>query len=103
MAQTQKHETGPRTVRAPHGSQLHCKGWLQEAAYRMIQNNLDPAVAEKPDELIVYGGLGKAARNWEAFEKILKSLQILSDENRKTTRLNPLHQIISYPVFSFKT
>jgi urocanate hydratase len=69
----------PRKVKAPTGAQLTCKGWLQEAAYRMIQNNLDPKVAEKPDELIVYGGLGKAARNWECFDKILKALENLSD------------------------
>ncbi len=72
----------PRTVRAPHGNQLTCKGWIQEAAYRMIQNNLDPDVAERPDELIVYGGIGKAARNWESFERILKALQNL--ENNET-------------------
>jgi urocanate hydratase len=72
--------SGPRKVKAPTGGLLHCKGWLQEAAFRMIQNNLDPAVAEKPDDLIVYGGLGKAARNWDAYDKILKALQILSDD-----------------------
>lgn len=54
----------PREVRAPTGTQLHCKSWLTEAAYRMIQNNLDPAVAENPDALVVYGGIGKAARSW---------------------------------------
>ncbi len=70
----------PRPVRAPHGSKLHCKGWLQEAAYRMIQNNLDPDVAERPDELIVYGGIGKAARNWESFDKILKALTTLEND-----------------------
>ncbi|MCS6990659.1 MAG: hypothetical protein NZL95_02220, partial [Chitinophagales bacterium] len=59
-----------RTVRAPRGTQLSCRGWIQEAAYRMIQNNLDPEVAEQPDQLIVYGGLGKAARNWECFDRI---------------------------------
>jgi urocanate hydratase len=72
--------SGPRKVKAPTGTQLTCKGWLQEAAFRMIQNNLDPKVAEKPDELIVYGGLGKAARNWDAFDKILKALENLSDD-----------------------
>ncbi len=73
--------TVPRhVIHAPHGSLLHCKGWVQEAAYRMIQNNLDPDVAEKPDELIVYGGSGKAARNWECFDKILKCLQTLEDD-----------------------
>ncbi len=68
-----------RTIKAPTGTKLNCKGWLQEAAYRMIQNNLDPKVAERPDELIVYGGLGKAARNWESFEQILKCLTQLQD------------------------
>ncbi|MCO5113735.1 MAG: urocanate hydratase [Bdellovibrionaceae bacterium] len=69
-----------RTVKAPTGTQLNCKGWLQEAAYRMIQNNLDPIVAEKPEDLIVYGGLGKAARNWESFDKILASLKDLEND-----------------------
>lgn len=71
--------TGKRVVTAPTGTKLHCKGWLQEAAYRMIQNNLDPSVAEKPEDLIVYGGIGKAARNWESFDKILKALTTLED------------------------
>ncbi|MBB4842264.1 urocanate hydratase [Paucibacter oligotrophus] len=67
----------PRTVRAPTGSTLTCKNWLTEAAYRMIQNNLDPVVAENPDALVVYGGIGKAARNWDCFEAILESLKKL--------------------------
>ncbi len=71
-----------RTVKAPQGLSLNCKGWLQEAAYRMIQNNLDPQVAEHPDQLIVYGGIGKAARNWESFDKILQALKTL--ENNET-------------------
>ena len=70
----------PRPVKAPTGSQLHCKSWLTEAAYRMLQNNLDPAVAENPDALVVYGGIGKAARNWDAFEAILASLRTLGDD-----------------------
>lgn len=57
-------QAGAREVRAPHGSELHCENWLIEAAYRMIQNNLDPDVAERPEDLVVYGGIGKAARNW---------------------------------------
>jgi len=69
-----------RTIRAPHGSTLHCANWLIEAAYRMIQNNLDPDVAERPEDLVVYGGIGKAARNWECFEQILRSLQALQPE-----------------------
>ncbi len=65
---------------APHGTQLSCKGWIQEAALRMLLNNLDPAVAESPEELIVYGGSGKAARNWECFETILHTLRRLEDD-----------------------
>lgn len=70
----------PRTVRAPRGTQLTCKNWLSEAAYRMIQNNLDPEVAEKPQELVVYGGRGKAARDWESFDAILESLKNLEED-----------------------
>ena len=69
-----------RVVRAPRGTQLTCKNWLSEAAYRMIQNNLDPEVAEKPEELVVYGGRGKAARSWEAFDAILESLKNLEED-----------------------
>jgi urocanate hydratase len=69
--------SAPRTIRAPRGIDLTCKNWLSEAAYRMIQNNLDPEVAEKPDDLIVYGGRGKAARDWESFDAILESLKNL--------------------------
>ncbi len=72
--------SGPRTVRAPRGTHLTCKNWLSEAAYRMIQNNLDPEVAEKPEELVVYGGRGKAARNWESFDAILESLKNLEED-----------------------
>ena len=73
----EKKRAGAREVRAPRGSELSCKGWLQEAALRMICNNLDPEVAEIPDELVVYGGTGKAARNWDAFEAIVRSLKEL--------------------------
>lgn len=72
--------TGPRTVQAPRGTQLTCKNWLAEAAYRMIQNNLDPAVAERPEDLVVYGGRGQAARSWEAFDAILASLRELEED-----------------------
>jgi urocanate hydratase len=71
-----------KPIRAYHGTTLHCKGWLQEAALRMLMNNLDPDVAERPDDLIVYGGTGKAARNWECYNAIVKSL--LSLENDET-------------------
>jgi urocanate hydratase len=69
-----------RPVRAPRGTKLTCKSWLTEAAYRMIQNNLDPEVAEKPDDLVVYGGRGQAARDWDSFEAILESLKQLEDD-----------------------
>ncbi len=72
--------SGPRTIRAPRGTQLSCKSWLSEAAYRMIQNNLDPEVAERPQDLVVYGGRGQAARNWEAFDAILAALRNLEDD-----------------------
>lgn len=71
---------GPRVVRAPRGTQLHCKSWLTEAPYRMLQNNLDPEVAQRPDELVVYGGRGQAARDWDCFDAILESLQNLEDD-----------------------
>jgi len=70
----------PRPVRAPCGTTLHCRGWHQEAALRMLCNNLDPSNAENPDELIVYGGTGRAARNWECFDAIVTSLLDLGDE-----------------------
>jgi len=70
----------PHPVRAPRGSQITCKNWLIEAAYRMIQNNLDPEVAENPDALVVYGGIGKAARNWDCYEAILDSLRKLNED-----------------------
>ncbi|WP_369685051.1 urocanate hydratase [Anaerolinea thermophila] len=88
--------SSPRTVRAPRGTQLSCKSWLTEAAYRMIQNNLDPEVAEKPEDLIVYGGRGQAARSWEAFDAILESLRNL--ENDETLLVQS-----GKPVAIFKT
>jgi urocanate hydratase len=70
----------PRVIRAPRGTRLSCKGWHQEAALRMLMNNLDPEVAERPEELIVYGGSGKAARNWECFDRIVSTLQRLDND-----------------------
>src|SRR5579863_4762969 len=67
----------PRTVRADRGAGLSCKGWIQEAAYRMLHNNLDPEVAERPDDLVVYGGTGKAARSWDCFDVIVRELKAL--------------------------
>jgi urocanate hydratase len=69
-----------RAIRAPHGSELSCKGWPQEAALRMLMNNLDPEVAEDPDNLVVYGGTGRAARSWEAFDAIVRSLRSLEGD-----------------------
>lgn len=85
-----------REVRAKRGTELDCKGWQQEAALRMLMNNLDPEVAEKPEELIVYGGSGKAARNWESFEQIVKQLKKL--ENDETLLIQS-----GKPVGVFKT
>ncbi len=72
--------TTKRVIHAPKGNQLNCKNWVSEAAYRMIQNNLDPEVAERPEDLVVYGGIGKAARNWESFDKILELLKGLNED-----------------------
>jgi len=83
MAQDEKGTSaGPRPVRAPRGTTLSCKGWQQEAALRMLMNNLDPDVAERPDDLVVYGGSGRAARSWAAFDAIVRSLRDL--ENNET-------------------
>ncbi len=69
-----------RTIRAPRGTQLSARSWLTEAPLRMLMNNLDPEVAENPDELVVYGGIGRAARNWECFERIVETLEQLKDD-----------------------
>jgi urocanate hydratase len=89
MTQDSSHAANPhvdprfdptRTIRAPRGTELSCKSWLTEAAYRMLQNNLDAEVAEDPQRLVVYGGIGRAARNWECFDQILASLRDLEDD-----------------------
>src|SRR5690625_1884913 len=67
-------------IRAPRGKELTCKGWIQEAAFRMLMNNLDPEVAENPDDLVVYGGIGKAARNWESYHAIINELKELEND-----------------------
>ncbi|TFH19387.1 MAG: urocanate hydratase, partial [Acidimicrobiales bacterium] len=64
-------------IAAPRGTELSCRGWPQEAAYRMLQNNLDPEVAENPDQLVVYGGTGRAARSWDAYRAMLRTLETL--------------------------
>jgi urocanate hydratase len=80
MNDSRQSAHAPRKIRAPRGNKLTCGSWLTEAPYRMIQNNLDPEVAEHPDRLVVYGGIGKAARNWEAFDRILDVLKRLKDD-----------------------
>src|SRR5918996_1016774 len=72
--------TAPRLVRAPRGTALSCRGWIQEAALRMLMNNLDPEVAERPQDLVVYGGTGKAARDWACYDAIVKSLTSLEGD-----------------------
>lgn len=85
-----------KNIKAPHGTQLSCKGWIQEAAMRMLMNNLDPEVAERPEDLIVYGGSGKAARNWDCYAAIIESLKKL--ENDETLLVQS-----GKPVAVFKT
>lgn len=87
-----------RTIRAPRGTELNSKGWIQEAALRMLMNNLDPDVAEKPSELVVYGGTGKAARNWQAFDAIVDSLKNLeNDETLLVQSGKPVGIFRTYP------
>jgi len=90
--------TEPRTIRAPRGTQISCKGWLQEAALRMLMNNLDPEVAERPQDLVVYGGRGRAARNWDAFDAIVRSLRELeNDETLLVQSGKPVGVFKSHP------
>src|SRR6186997_591824 len=72
--------SGKRIIHAPRGNERTCNGWHQEAAMRMLMNNLDPEVAENPDQLVVYGGTGRAARSWEAFDAIVRSLGELGND-----------------------
>src|ERR1043165_6003152 len=80
MADAPSGERGQRVIRAPRGTTISCKGWQQEAALRMLMNNLDPEVAERPEDLIVYGGTGRAARSWEAFDAIVDALKRLEND-----------------------
>src|SRR5947208_12107957 len=88
--------SGKRSIRAPRGPERTCKGWQQEAALRMLMNNLDPEVAEAPDRLVVYGGTGRAARSWEGFDAIVKCPRELGNDE---SLLVPSGQ----PVGKFKT
>ena len=83
-------------IRAPRGMDLSCKGWHQEAALRMLMNNLDPEVAERPEDLVVYGGTGKAARNWECFWAIVSTLQSLDNDETLLVQSGK-------PIAAFKT
>lgn len=90
--------TGPIEVRAPRGAQLHCKGWIQEAALRMLLNNLDPEVAERPRDLVVYGGIGKAARNWDALRATVRALtELENDETLLMQSGKPVGILKSHP------
>src|SRR5437588_7912215 len=80
MAIPERSRANARIIQAPHGTTLAAKSWLTEAPLRMLMNNLDPEVAENPDELIVYGGIGKAARNWECFDRIVETLKLLNED-----------------------
>ncbi|MCZ6727716.1 MAG: urocanate hydratase, partial [Acidobacteria bacterium] len=80
MSETEASTAARREIRAPRGTALSCRGWQQEAALRMLMNNLDPEVAEKPQELIVYGGSGKAARNWPCYDAIVATLKRLGND-----------------------
>ncbi|MEZ0370378.1 MAG: hypothetical protein ACAI44_14910, partial [Candidatus Sericytochromatia bacterium] len=85
-------------LRAPRGSQLHCKGWIQEAALRMLLNNLDAQVAEHPEQLIVYGGNGKAARNWDSLRQIVRTLlKLENDETLLVQSGKPVGVFKSHP------
>ena len=86
-----------RIVRAPRGTELSCKNWLLEAPYRMLQNNLDPDVAGDPDNLIVYGGRGKAARNWEAFDAILDALQQMEPDETLLVQIGQTGRRLPHP------
>jgi urocanate hydratase len=79
MSKMTRHDPS-RSIRAPRGSKLNCKSWLTEAPYRMLQNNLDAEVAERPEDLVVYGGIGRAARNWESYDAILRALETMEDD-----------------------
>ena len=85
-----------RTIKAPTGTELQAKSWLTEAPLRMLMNNLDPEVAERPEDLVVYGGIGKAARNWEAFDKIVETLRELGGRRNLTGSIWQTSRCISH-------
>ena len=90
-------DPGPRPVRAPRGTTLSARGWQQEAALRMLQNNLDPEVAEHPDELVVYGGTGKAARDWRSFDAMVRTLHDLEAGRDDARAVRPPVGVMQHP------
>ena len=86
-----------RVIRAPHGTQLSAKSWLTEAPLRMLMNNLDPEVAEKPDELVVYGGIGRAARDWESYDRIVAALRALEADETLLRAIGKARRRVSHP------
>src|SRR5437660_10151105 len=88
--------SGPRPVRAPRGTELSCRGWPQEAALRMLMNNLDPEVAEHPDQLVVYGGSGRAARSWAAYDAIVMTLQSLAADATLLVQAGKAAGVVTY-------
>ena len=88
---------GSTPIRAPRGTQLNTKGWVQEAALRMLMNNLDPEVAERPQDLVVYGGIGKAARNWPAFRGIVRALLALNETSLLVVALKSFTGMATIP------
>src|SRR4051812_49849080 len=89
--------SGPRPVRAPRGTELTCRGWQQEAALRMLMNNLDPEVAENPDALVVYGGTGRAARSWDAFDAIVRELRALRGDEKLLVQAGKAGAVVRAP------
>ncbi len=85
-----------RSIRAPRGTTLNCKSWLTEAAYRMLQNNLDDEVAENPQELVVYGGIGRAARDWASYDKILETLKRLERQRNPADSIRQTGRRVSF-------
>ena len=86
-----------RVIRAAHGTQLSAKSWLTEAPLRMLMNNLDPEVAEKPHELVVYGGIGRAARDWESFDRIVAALRALEADETLLRAIGQTRRRVSHP------
>ena len=89
-------------IRAPRGAARSCRGWVQEAALRMLMNNLDPEVAERPQDLVVYGGTGKAARDWESYRRIVRALRDLEGDETLLVPFHPVQPTLCHRVRRFK-